>query len=141
MCFRAGVGEGSAESSAKEPGRWSVVPIAEEPAGSGGASDRSCGSIRISHTHWPPRLGINPLCFPLFPSELPNINLVLRQSATSQPQWYLQTLLLQERAHSALGAFSPAVSTLRTHEGILAGTGLFNMKMPGVQSPACHSHT
>lgn len=117
-------------------GAWFQLLKSQQAAG---ASDRSRGSIKISHTlALKPR---NPLCFPLFPSKLPNINLFLLHRATSQPQWYLQTLLLQERAHGAFGAFFLVVSTLRTHECILTQTGLFSMKMPGVQSPACHSHT
>lgn len=136
MCCRAGVGEGPAESQCRGAWEGSVVPIAEELAGSG---ELQTEASRISHTlASKPR---NPLHFPLFPSKLPNINLFLLHRATAQPQRYLQTLLLQGRAHGAFGAFFLAVSTLRTHECILTGTGLFSVKMPGVQSPACHSHT
>lgn len=123
MCFRAGVEEGPAESSAKEPGRWSVVPIAEEPAGSGELQTEAVGPSGY-RTHWPQSLGI------LFASHssLLSFQTLTCFSCIVQLQWYLQTLILQEGARSAFDAFFLVVSTLKAHECILTGTCLFSVK-------------
>lgn len=59
LCCASGLGWGRAQqrASAKEPGRGSMVPIAEDPAGSGELQTEAAGPSRY-HTRWPQSLGI-----------------------------------------------------------------------------------
>lgn len=76
-----------------------------EPCSTGrqrGASDRSSGSVGISHTQASSFKG-SPL-LPTLPFKAFKMNLFLLNGVTSQPHWYLQSLSLQKWEHSAFDA-------------------------------------